>query len=290
MLDRIEFLISEAVSAMRRNTWMTFSAVSTCAMALFLLGGIAYVYATVDRYAQTLPGRFEVRVFLQEGASPAEISAAAAQIRAIDGVASAHWIPREQAWRKMRAQMPAQTEGLENPLPDGFNIRLEDLERADAVVARLRALPFVPPDGVSYLHEERQVIAHLLTLLRWLGAGLGGLMLMTAGVLIYNAIRLTIVARRREMRIMHLVGANRATIVTPLLIEGVLQGALGGALAGVLIGSAHAGVTWVMQTHTAFGQAAPYPWLHYSAFMALTGAIYGLVCSGLAVRDPNRLR
>lgn len=290
MLDRLEFLFGEALSALRRNTWMTFAAVTTSAMALFLLGGIAYLYLSIQNYAETLPGRFEVRVFLREGMKSDEISRAATKIREIDGVASAQWIPRAQAWAKMRQQMPEQTKGFENPLPDGFNVRLVELEGADAVIAKLRALPFVPPDGVSYLRAEMRLIDQVLALLRWLGAGLGGLMLLTAGVLIYNAIRLTIVARRREMRIMRLVGATRATVVMPLLIEGVMQGAIGGALAGVLVGAAHGGVAWVLRTQTAFGQAGAFPWVSYSLVLALIGAGYGLVCSGLAVRDPRRLR
>lgn len=49
--------------------------------------------------------------------------------------------------------------------------------------------------------------------------GLGSLLLITAGILIYNAIRLTILARRREIRIMELVGASHFTIARPLSLR-----------------------------------------------------------------------
>ena len=58
--------------------------------------------------------------------------------------------------------------------------------------------------------------------------GLG--LLVSALLLVYNTIRTTIFARRREVEVMRLVGASNWYIRLPFMIEGTLQGLLGGAI------------------------------------------------------------
>ena len=56
-------------------------------------------------------------------------------------------------------------------------------------------------------------------------------MILVCGLLIANAIRLTVYANREELEIMQLVGASRVYMSTPFILEGVLQGFLGALLA-----------------------------------------------------------
>lgn len=288
MLDRLEFILGEAFSALRRNTWMTFAAVSTSAVALFLLGGLGYVYLGINRYMQSLPSRFEVRVFLRNGLERTKVSETASLIRKIDGVKQVIWIPKEQAWSKFKRDYPDLTAGEDNPLPDSFKVTLTDLDKAPEVAAKIRALAAVDPDGVKYLDDLQQLLSEALVLLRAIGLGVGGLMLLTAGVLIYNAIRLTIVARRREIRIMKLVGATRLMVSTPMLVEGIVQGMLGGLLAAVLLWSSNAGVQRLVESMSSLGKLGSFPLVPASLFLMLIGAFYGLVCSAIAVRDPGK--
>lgn len=290
MLDRVEFLVGEALTALRRNTWMSFSAITTVAMALFLIGGLGYAYLGVQRYANSLSERFDMRVFLRDGLSREKVSETAKKIRAIPGVRAALLIPKDKAWENFRRQLPSVVEGIDNPLPDGLKVHLTEVAHAQAVAAKIGALPEVEPNGVRFMDDERQLLSESLALLRSLGFALGGLMLLTGGVLIYNAIRLTIVARRREIRIMQLVGATRATVVTPLLIEGVLQGFAGGVLASILVWSAHQGLQGLIAKLSVTAKLQEFPFATWCMLLAVSGAAYGLACSIVAVRDPRGIR
>lgn len=287
MLDRIQFLFGEAFAALRRNTWMTFSAVSTAAVALYLCGSIGYAYRSVSEYAKTLPNQFEMRVFLKANLTKVQISAAAKQIRAIPGVKQATLISRDQAWAKFKAEHPDITRGEQNPLPNSFKVTLTDLDRSAEVAAGIRNVKGVETDGVRYLDDLQQLIKDTLSLLRAIGLVAGGLLFLTSGVLIYNAIRLTIVARRREIRIMQLVGATRLMVVTPLLIEGAAQGLVGGVIATFLIWISHRGVERIVKSVSAFGEIPAFPLWSIMGFLVLLGGGYGLVCSWIAARNPT---
>ena len=116
-------------------------------------------------------------------------------------------------------------------------------------------------------------------------------MLVTSGILIYNAIRMTVLARRREIRIMQLVGATRFMVWAPMLIEGIVQGAIGGTLAALVLWSAHSIVqATIVKSLYAFSQMAAFPVNQAFLVLGLAGASYGLVCSMIAVREPLQFK
>lgn len=291
MLDRIEFLLSEAFLSLRRNTWMTFAAVTTAAMALFLLGGLTFYYLRIQEFAASLPDRFEISVFLKSDVTAAAAAQRQREILAIPGVKSATLVTKEQGWADWRKKYPDVTSGLDNPFPHVVKVTVKDLEHAPAVVARLKAVKDVEPgdSGVSFLDDEHAFLNQSMRVVRWLGIGLGGMMLLTSGVLIYNAIRLTVMARRRELRIMLLVGATRATVWTPLLIEGFVQGALGGLLASFALWTMHSLIQHLITSLSGLGRLEPYPLPQATAMLMAVGAAYGLICSTFAVREPRSL-
>jgi cell division transport system permease protein len=289
VLDRIEFLLMEAFTSLRRNTWMTFSAVTTSAMALLLLGGLGLAYLGIMRFAETLPSKLEMRVMLQMNLPDDQIGEIGRKVREIPEVARVEFVSRETAWEEMTRKYPDETEGLENVLPDAYRVTMKRVGDADLVAAKIGEIP--GQDGVEYFEEEYNLIDQAVDLIRLIGMGLGGMMLLTGGILIFNSIRLTIVARRKELLIMQLVGAARSTIRIPLLIEGVIQGVLGGLVAATLLWPAY-GVVQSMGKTLAFlsDSASPYPALAMYGSLAGVGAVYGLICSAIAVREPRMAR
>lgn len=290
MLDRLGFLIGEGLAAFRRNGLMTLASVSTAAVALFVLGGMALAYFQVRDYADSLTGKFTMRAFLRDGTGRAQISETANAIRALPGVAEVNWIPRDKAWAKEKAAHPDLTAGLENPFPDALKVRLNDLTKTEAVVAAIGAMPAISPtERVQYLAEEQQKLAEATTFIRWVGLAVGGLCLLTAGVLIYNTIRLTVVARRRELRVMQLVGASFATIRIPFLIEGAMQGLFGGVLGALLLRSAHFGLAIAIEPYASLGKPGEFPFVPVLISACFAGVVFGVLCSAAAVRDPLKL-
>lgn len=293
MFDRFEFLVSEAFTALRRNTWMSFAAVTTVAMALFLLGGLGYGYLKINSWLGGLESNFRVRVFVKAGATQDQIKETERKILAIDGVTVVHFISKEEAIKAFAVENPdidvTDLKGAENPLSDEFEVALSNIKRAKEVGDQIQKISTVEPEGVKYKSEYKELVENIIGQAHIISLVLGSIMLATGGILIYNAIRLTILARRREINIMQLVGATRGTIWGPLMIEGTLQGAIGGVVASGFLWLTLLILARVVPNLAVNARMDVIPFGSVLLYLLPAGALYGLVCSIFAVRDPRSL-
>jgi cell division transport system permease protein len=92
---------------------------------------------------------------------------------------------------------------------------------------------------VKYGQGEVEKLFGFTKISRNIGIALIIGLLFTAMFLISNTIKITIVARRREIEIMRLVGATNAFIRWPFFLEGLWLGLLGAILPIVIVGTGY---------------------------------------------------
>jgi cell division transport system permease protein len=85
--------------------------------------------------------------------------------------------------------------------------------------------------------EALQRMQQLSQGLGWVGLTITTVLTLTAIAVITTTIRLIVMARRREIEIMQLVGATSAWIYLPFILQGITFGVAGAAIAWVLITS-----------------------------------------------------
>lgn len=223
----------EAYRGVRRNAWMSFAAISAVAVTLFIFG-IFLIFAFNVRYmAAELDKQVAVRASLAEQLTDDQQLNVLKQIQSMPEVKSAELVPKEEGLRQLKAQWGEDgTEifrGYEgegkNPLPDIITVVPKDPQNIEAVDEKVEAV-----SGVSVADHGEGVTDRLLNLSGWvrnivLLFGLG--LAILAAFLISNTIKLTIIARRREIEIQRLVGASNWFIRWPFFIEGAFIGLVG---------------------------------------------------------------
>jgi len=156
-------------------------------------------------------------------------------------VASVEPVSRAQALERFRAlfhDLRGLPEDLgENPFPASAEVTLKpDHQSPDEVQRLVRDFEHAP--GVEEVQYDLLWIERLSTavrLVRGLGALLGGILVLAGIFTISNVIRLTVYARQDELDIMRLVGATRAYVKGPFVMEGMIQGGLGGLLSVAML-------------------------------------------------------
>jgi cell division transport system permease protein len=177
---------------------------------------------------------------------------------------------------------------LDNPLPDCLIVHTRRPEDVPAVGEMASRLP-----GVAGVHYAQEVTTRLLRLIRGVkltGAALSVVLAAAALVVVATTIRLTVYARRREIRIMQLVGATHWFIRLPFLLEGAIYGAASGVVSAVLLLVGYAYLDEQVE------QTLPFVQLVFSsqALLALglgivaAGVLFGFVGSVIATREYLR--
>jgi cell division transport system permease protein len=284
--DRLIFLLDETWVSLRRNTWMSLAAVSTSAVALALFGGFTAVAWSLHQVTSAWPDRFEMRVLMRNEATAKQIQDTDNRIRAIADVYSIQHQTREQNWEAVKVKyqpVVGDLQDLENPLPDTFTFKVKNLERSDVIAYAVKRMKGV--ETVQYLKEEQRAALRITQFVRVTGGAVSGALLLAAVMLIFNTIRLAVVARSREIRVMQLVGAGPLTIRVPFVLEAAIHGAVGGALAAcVLWFAALPVVDLVNQLPGVLVTLRPQDFLGALGALTAGGVLLGALCGMAAVR------
>ena len=231
----------EAFFAFRRSPLLTALSISTIAFALYTLSVFGLVWTNIDRVLADVEERVEVIAYLVDGTDPTETSALMREVAAYPEVDSIAYLSKEDALARARAELSdysALYEDLEaNPLPASVEVALKtgyrDATDVADVATRIARFAFV--EDIKYGEDWVQKLDFLQNLSLFLGLVVGGVFAVIAFVAIGATINIVLISREDEIAIMKMVGATRAFIARPLVIEGFAKGVLGAVIALVLL-------------------------------------------------------
>ena len=231
----------EAFFAFRRSPLLTALSIATIAFALYTLSVFGLVWTNIDRVLEDVEERVEVIAYLVDGTDPNETSVLMREVAAYPEVDSIAYLSKEDALARARDELADYAELYEdleaNPLPASVEVALRpgyrDAADVSDVATRIARFPFV--EEIKYGEDWVQKLDFLQDLSLFLGLVVGGVFAVIAFVAIGATINIVLISREDEIAIMKMVGATRAFIARPLVIEGFAKGVIGAVLALVLL-------------------------------------------------------
>jgi cell division transport system permease protein len=222
---------------MRRNVTLTIAAIVTMAVSLGLFGSAMLIRAGVDSLSSRWQKGVEVIVFVDRKIEPAQQEALEKTLDEHPEVSGAEFMDDDASraeYQRIFDDNQAMLDRIEeNPdlLPNSYRITPVSKE-TQAILSLTQQLGKEPGvlQATSALEGVRRV-QHISS------AAQTGILLVAVGLLlaamllILNAIRMAMFARRREIEVMKLVGATNWFIRIPFMMEGMIQGIVGSALA-----------------------------------------------------------
>jgi cell division transport system permease protein len=231
------FFVAEAVKNLRLNLLMSITAVTTTFICILVFGLGLLVSDHIQSIIGSVREDVSVEAFMPD-ASGQEVDALANKVAGWPEVASVTKVTQEEAFAEFKDKFEDQPDLYKDldqgVFPASVQIQLNDPDRANDVAGRLKQEGFTE----SNLSYPQQTIDRLNSVTSYVIWGLYGatlLFLVASVLLISNAIRLSIFARRKEIEVMKLVGASDSFVRTPFVFEGLLQAFVGATLAAFAV-------------------------------------------------------
>lgn len=238
--------IREALLSFKRAPLLSALSIMMIAFSLFSFGLFALVAINFREEFGQIERRVEIQAFVDDSTSVMTLTDGVGVAAGWPEVERAAPVTREEALTRARESMGEFRDVFDAEfLPASIEIQFKEGYRDAAsvkqVADRLEALPYV--NDVRYGEEFVQQLDAIRTVTTGTGIALGTAFALVAIIIIAATIRITVLARAREISIMRLVGATDGFVRRPFLLEGLLTGVAGGVLALLLLRGAYALVT-----------------------------------------------
>lgn len=236
---RVGNLFREVTYSLRRSPSLFIGTLGTILISLTFVGGGFVVRAAVDSATERWRDGVEFIVFMSPDATAAETDSVSNKLLANPEIERFTFVNKQEAFDEFQ-EMFRDSDQIRDSvtvddLPPSFRIvpRNPESDVVEALADGFRDDPGVfevvaAVDTIQDIEEFTDDLNFVFTVV-------GLLLLISATLLVYNTIRITIFARRREVEVMRLVGASNWYIRVPFMTEGVLQGLAGGALTYVFL-------------------------------------------------------
>lgn len=230
------YFIFDAFRNLWRHRATGVASVLVLTSCLILLGAFGLLIRNIDVNVEKLGLLNEIVVFVDYDTTPEELQIITEDIKALENVTYVNYISKESGFESMKETYPdyeelfdAISESGDNPLADSFIVSYKDTAGANKLEYDLLQINGVMKvnNRVDYAATIENFKSGLSFVFIWFFV----LLLAVSVFVIFNTIKLAVHGRRNEISIMRFIGATKAYIIAPFIIEGVTIGAFSAAIA-----------------------------------------------------------
>lgn len=223
-----------------RNRGLSISATLILTLTLVIVLFFVLFNSILSATSAKIRDKFDMQIRFEDQIPEEKILELQKDLAARADVRAVHYVAKDEAQQRFQA-IPGVSERTKqlitpesNPLRRSLEIKTAtpaDLEIIDAYLAQPPWQAIVYNTSYAINKTTIQKLARFERGVTTAGLSLSIIFIVISLIVVMNTIRLAIFARREEIEIMRLVGANNIFIRIPFVIEAILYGAAAAALA-----------------------------------------------------------
>ncbi len=231
-LESFAYLAFQSLVGIVRNGALSFASVAVLVACLLITGSFALLIGNIDYNVRDTEYLNKIVVYINEDCEDAQsIYNRVLQLENVNR-AGTEFISKEQALAEEKEKNPEYFVSLEegdNPYRDSIIITYIDGMLVEELEGQLRTIPDI--DDVISRVEIANTVESLKSVLYMVSVGFFVSLLVVTVFIIITTIRVTLFSRKNEIELMDAIGATRAFITTPFVIEGMILGLTAALLA-----------------------------------------------------------
>lgn len=243
-LNTIIFLIKEGFVNLWTSKKTAISSLIIIIATMIMLGIFVLITVNIENIVKKAEAEQGIQVYLYDMTGDEDdvknkVQEMKDKILNIYSVASADYISKEEGLKsvieKADEKFKALYEGLEkdNPISASFVVKLDNLEQSQNVQTQIKAIEGVK--SVISSDVTTEMIVTIGNVINIIGMIILLILLVISVFIISNTIRITMMARHKEITIMKYVGATDGFIRLPFIIEGMLIGLVGSIISTLVV-------------------------------------------------------
>lgn len=241
MMRRILYIVDEALRTVKRHKGLTSISVIIMSLSLLMLAVFLLATDNLLKLVSETQEEMKIYVYLEDGVEQEAVEKLYNNILSQMEVSSVQFVAKEEALADFKSQLGEDADLLSalrvNPLPNSFwVVPKAEYKTRDAMVElaqRFEQLRGV--EEVRYGKEFLDKFASIVKGIYTIDIVVGFIVIMSAIFIIANAVRLTVISRKKTIETLKLVGATNPFIVAPFIIEGAFQGGVAAVLSLLLL-------------------------------------------------------
>jgi len=300
-METIKRIIKSGYVNFKRSGLVSWAAVLVVTITLSVITSILLLQAALYSSLEQIKDKVDVTIYFTTNAPEDRIMTLKSSIEKLPEVAVVTYTSAEEALSLFRERhkndyptIQALDEINENPLGAYLNVKAKEVSQYESIANFMKSdnalvlgtAPII--DKVNY-HQNKLVIDRLTGIIS--GAQTVGLILtffliIVSIIITFNTIRLTIFISKEEIGVMRLVGASKARVQGPFMVEGAIYGIVA-TFVTILI---FVPVSWWLGNNmTDFFGINLFTYFISNLFqifaiVAASGIILGIISSFLAIR------
>ena len=228
--SNFSYLVKQGVVSVWHNRMMSFASFCIMMVSLLLIGLSTLVAMDINIVIGSVEEKNEVLVYVDNKTDQTTLNHIEDVLNSNDNVSRVVFYSADEAWADKQAEMSEYSELFdylaENPMPHTFKVTVSDLTRMNTTVEQFKSIDGI--ESVTAPYDYASLLVSMRTTLGIIGAAVLVALIVVCVVIVYNATRTSVFARRKEISIMKYVGATNSFIKIPFFIEGMFIGILAG--------------------------------------------------------------
>lgn len=236
----IKSALRDTVQSIEANHMMGIASVVSIVAALLILGIFVIFSANLQEVTMNVEAALELKAFLVHDVTDQQVKDLEKEILKNPKIDSVEFESADDALADFADSLEEYSGLLDgynssnNPMQASYTVRIHDSEDIDDVKAYCEGLKDKGVDYVKYGEEYVDALVKFSDYSRIFCGIMIGVLTAISIFIIYNTIRLTCFARRKEIQVMRYVGAPNWYIRLPFVFEGTFLGMIG-AVAAMLV-------------------------------------------------------
>lgn len=294
-LSSLGYLTAKGFENIWKNKLMEFASFCVLLVSILLVGMSVLLYMNLNSIIGSIEDKNEVIVYLEEDATDMDVVELGTALMQMDNISEVTFYSKEEAFEDLKDDMEDyevlfDSLGDDNPLIDSYRIQIEDISIISTTLAEIGELDNIytiqaPMDFVDILTDFQQIVSVVF------GVVIVALVIISV-IIVSNATKASVYARRDEIQIMKYVGATNAFIRIPFFVEGVVIGLLAGIAAYIITWLSYDALVSLITEQTdmlsviGMGSIIPFDDVRWWVLLSylLAGVLFGTLGSMISMR------